>query len=421
MFFGIHVMSETMYPFRSYQPFIEFLLTLKNPLVGILVGTAFTALIQSSSAFTGILIALASQGLLSLEAGIPLLFGANVGTCITAILSSLGSSREAKRVAAAHTLFKVGGVLIFVWFIGPLASLVRTISPDAPAGLNEMAANAAIVPRQIANTHTLFNVGVTIIFFPFVSLMAHLVEWFMPDKPQEVTEEVAAAPALVTRYLDPRLLSTPVLAIEQARREILPMAEVVRGMLADIMPAFVANDTNTAKDILQRDNQVDFLHRQTADYLTQINRSNLSLQQSERTEQLLHVTTELEHIGDVIEKNLVALLVKKAEGNIAFSEEGRDELIQYHQRVLASYDDAIKAFTDDDVALAQSVATTKPELVQLEHIYRRTHYDRLSRGLRESVNSSQIHLDLIDYLRRINSYSESIASILFKYPLPRIS
>ena len=410
VFFGIHIMSETMYPFRSYQPFIDLLLTLKNPVFGILVGTAFTALIQSSSAFTGILIALAQQGLLGMEAGIPLLFGANIGTCITATLASLGASREAKRVAAAHTLFKVGGILIFVWFIGPLAELVRMISPDAPAGLTGMAANAAIVPRQIANTHTLFNVAVTIIFFPLVSLMARLVEWLLPDKSEGVEAEASGAPVWATHHLNLGLLSTPVLAIEQARRVTLRMAEVVRGMLADIMPAFITNDTSAANDLLQRDNQVDFLQRETADYLTQINRSNLSLQLSERTVQLLHITTEVEHIGDVIEKNLVPLLIKKAEGGMVFSEEGREEVIEYHRRVLESYDAAIKAFADEDVALAQMVTTTKPELVQLERVYRRTYYDRLSRALQESIDSSEIHLDLIDYLRRINSYAESIAS-----------
>ena len=127
-----------MYSFRSYQPFIDFLLTFKNPLVDILIGAVFTALIQSSSALTGILISPAQQGVLSLEAAIPLLFGANIGTCITAILAEMDVSREAKRVATAHTLFKVGGVLIFVWFIGPLASLIRMISPDAPAELTQL-------------------------------------------------------------------------------------------------------------------------------------------------------------------------------------------------------------------------------------------------------------------------------------------
>ena len=229
----------------------------------------------------------------------------------------------------------------------------------------------------------------------------------MPDRP---TAPTGSAPEVATQYLNDDLLSTPVLAIEQARREMLRMAEIVRAMLADIMPAFVANDLTAAQDILQRDNQVDYLQKQVADYLTRIGRADLSLQLSERTMQLLNVNTELEHIGDVIEKNLVALLTTKASGDIVFSDEGRSELLEYHERVMASYDSAVQAFADDDADAAHGVATSKPELVQLEHGYRRTHFERLSQGMQESVESSRIHLDLIDYLRRINSYAESIAS-----------
>ena len=125
--------------------------------------------------------------------------------------------------------------------------------------------------------------------------------------------------------------------------------------------------------------------------------------------QLLHVSTELEHVGDVIEKNMVAVLIQKATGNITFSEEGREELVEYHRRVLESYDHAIQVFDNEDMSLAHAVTIAKPKLVQLEHVYRHTHYDRLSRELQESIESSQIHLDLIDYLRRVNSYAESIA------------
>lgn len=409
VFFGIHVMSEAMYPFRSYQPFIDFLLTLKNPLLGILIGAAFTALIQSSSAFTGILIALAQQGLLSLEAGIPLLFGANIGTCITAALASFGSSREAKRVAAAHALFKVGGVLMFVWFIGPLAAVVRWLSPEASAGLTGVAANAVAVPRQIANTHTIFNVGMAIIFFPLVPLMARLVEWLMPDRPGPPAG-AEDSDVTVPQYLDGALLSTPVLAIEQARREILRMAEAARGMLIDVMPAFLTNDMERATEILRRDNQVDSLQREITLYLTHIAQQDLILPQSGRVIQLLHVTTELEHIGDVIEKDLVPLVEKKAHGHLEFSPAGRQELVEYHDLIVDSFDKAIAAFQSDDAALAQVVATMKPQLVALERVYRQTHYTRLTEELPESVESSQIHLDLLDGLRRVSSYSESIAT-----------
>ena len=164
-----------------------------------------------------------------------------------------------------------------------------------------------------------------------------------------------------------------------------------------------------AEDISRRENQVDYLQRQTTSYLTQIAHGDLSLQESELTVQLLHVATDLEHIGDVIAESLVELLVKKAEGDIEFSEEGREELIAYHRRILESYGQAIEAFENDDAALAQAVTKMKPELNRLEYVYRQTHYERLSRELKTSIDSSKIHLDLVDNLRRINSYAESIA------------
>lgn len=406
VFFGMGVMSDGMKPLRSFEPFLDLMGRMENPLLGIAVSAIFTGLVQSSSATTGIIIVMASQGFITLPAGIALVFGANIGTCVTALLASIGKPREAVRAGMAHITFNVIGVALWVAFINPLAALVQSISPVAEGlvGIDKLGAET---PRQIANAHTIFNIANTVIFLPFSTLVARFVEWAVPDKAASPADE---APELAAQYLNHDLLATPVLAIEQARREMLRMAEIIRGMLADIMPAFVANDLTAAQDILHRDNQVDYLQKETRVYLTQIGRSDLSLQLSERTMQLLNVNTELEHIGDVIEKNLITLLTAKASDDIVFSEEGRGELIEYHERVMESYDNAVKAFAADDVTLAQTVVTAKPELVQLEHVYRRTHFERLGRGLQESVDSSRIHLDLIDYLRRINSYAESIAS-----------
>ena len=407
VFFGMGVMSDGMKPLRSFQPFLDLMGQMENPILGILISAAFTGLVQSSSATTGIIIVMASQGFITLPAGIALIFGANVGTCITALLASIGKPREAVRAGMVHIAFNVLGVALWVAFIDPLADLVMSFSPAAE-GLSGAEKLAADTPRQIANAHTIFNIANTLIFLPFSTLIARLVEWLVPDKAAVAGAD--DAPALATQYLNPDLLETPVLAIEQARREMLRTAEIVRGMLVDIMPAFVANDLAAAQDILQRDNLVDYLQKETATYLTRVGRADLSLQLSERTMQLLNVNTELEHIGDVVEKDLVTLLTTKASENTDFSDEGRAELLEYHERVMASYDNAIQAFAGDDAALAQAVATSKPELVQLEQTFRRTHFDRLGRGVQESVDSSRIHLDLVDYLRRINSYSESIAS-----------
>ena len=407
IFFGMGVMSNAMKPLQSYQPFLDLMAHMDNPILGILTAACFTGLVQSSSATTGIVIVMASQGFITLTAGIALIFGANVGTCITALLASIGKPREAIRAGVVHILFNIIGVVIWLGFINQLAQMVIWLSPVAQ-GVSGVEKLAAETPRQIANAHTIFNIANAIIFLPFAKLIARQAEWLVPDKPA-VEAELEAAPALTTQYLNPELLAMPALAIEQARRAILLMAEVVQGMLADIMPAFMANNMQIIKDVSQREDQVDYLQRQTTSYLTQIAHGDLSLQESELTVQLLHVATDLEHIGDVIAESLVELLVKKAEGDIEFSEEGREELIAYHRRILESYGQAIEAFENDDAALAQAVTKMKPELNRLEYVYRQTHYERLSRELKPSINSSKIHLDLVDNLRRINSYAESIA------------
>ncbi len=408
LFFGMGVMSDVMKPLRSYQPFLDLMAHMKNPILGILIAAAFTGLVQSSSATTGIVIVMASQGFITLPAGITLIFGANIGTCVTALLASIGKPKEAIRAAVVHIVFNIIGVVIWIGFIGQLAQIVIWLSPAAQ-GVSGVEKLAAETPRQIANAHTIFNIANTIIFLPFAGFITRLTERLVSDKPA-VEVEPEATPTLTTQ-LNPELLAVPSLAIEQAQRQIVLMAEVVRGMLADIMPAFMANDMRIIERITRREDHVDHLDRQTTSYLTQIAHSDLSLQQSERIVKLLHVTTDLEHTSDVIAESLVALLVKKAEGNIELSEEGQEELIGYHQLVLESYERAIEAFENDNTALAQTVRASKPELDQLERTYRQTHYNRLNREVQASVDSSHIHLDLVDYLRRINAYAESIARV----------
>ena len=190
IFFGMGVMSDAMRPLRSFQPFLDLMTQMSNPILGILVAAMFTALIQSSSATTGVIIVLAMQGLISLKAGIALSFGANVGTCVTAFLASIGKPREAVRVSVVHVLFNVVGVMVFLPFIGPFVELVQTISPSPPEGLTGLQASAAVLPRQIANAHTIFNVSCALIFLPFVTYFARIVYRLVPDKPLPETTEL---------------------------------------------------------------------------------------------------------------------------------------------------------------------------------------------------------------------------------------
>ena len=187
VFFGMGIMSESTSPLRTYQPFIDLMGQMSNPFMGIAVSAAFTALVQSSSATTGIVIVLASQGFITLEAGIALAFGANVGTCVTALLAGIGKPTAARQASMVHLIFNTLGVLIWIPFIGALASVVTAISPSDPA-LTGVAKLAAETPRQIANAHTIFNVANTIIFIGFTTPLAALVMRLVPERPEPIPE-----------------------------------------------------------------------------------------------------------------------------------------------------------------------------------------------------------------------------------------
>jgi len=420
VFFGMSLMSSAMKPLRTYQPFLDLMTQMESPLLGILVAALFTALVQSSSATTGIVIVMASQGLISLSAGIALIFGSNIGTCVTAMLASLGKPREAVRASMVHVLFNILGVLVWVAFIDYLAEWVTRLSPVA-AGLSGTDKLAAEMPRQIANAHTVFNVANTFIFLPLAGQFARLAEYLVPDEVElEEKAEGVAEMETTIQNLDPSLLMMPSLALEQTRGAIVHMASVVRSMLADIVPAAIEDDEGVADMIQSRDEQVDALDEEITSYLIKLTRRYLTREQSEEDAHLLNVADELEHIGDVIESNMVALLHKKIEGGITFSDEGREEIVEYHRRVLESFDLAMEAFQQTDFEKAQGVVAAKEELIELEQSYRMSHYRRMSREEQVGARSSQIHLDLIDYLRRIDSYTESIARTVLECQLETV-
>ena len=408
IFLGMDLMSEAMKPLRSYGPFLDLLARMENPFLGILVAAAFTALVQSSSATTGIVIVLASQGVITLPAGIALILGSNIGTCITALLASLGKPLEARRTGMVHILFNVFGVALWVGLVSYLARIVIWMSPEA-AGLSGMEKLAAEMPRQVANAHTVFNVANTLIFLPFTSMFARLAVRLVPEKEAVEVSEREAEVTLAAQHLDPALLVVPSVALGQARLEISHMASVIRQVLADYLQAFRENDLAAAEDILSRDELVDELDGQITDYLVKIGHADLNGAQAEEQVRLLHVTNELEHIGDVLEKNMVPLLHKKAETGILFSDAAREELSDFHRRVLESYELAIRCFAEENAELARAATAVTAELIALEQRLRQAHYGRLRGDVQDAMERNQVYVDLVDYLRRVQSYVDSIA------------
>ena len=413
LFFGMKLMSDSMKPLRSFQPFIDIMRDLENPITGILIGAIFTALIQSSSAFTGIVIVLAQQGLLTLEGGIPLIFGANIGTCITAGLASIGTIRDAKRVAIAHVFFNIGGVLLFILFIPQLAEIVRWISPVSElTGTQKLAMES---PRQIANAHTIFNITVGLVFLPFTTILAHYVYKVLPDK--KIEEGIIP----VTWHLDDKAISTPALALDLAQSEILRMAKILGRMLDKIIEPFINNDNlqdeiypqfSLVEGIEMREEKLDYLDRKITKYLRKIGQQELSENQIQEVYGLMSIVNDVESIGDTIEKNMIPLLARKDSLHMDFSPEGKEELTIYHNKVCKHINRLKKAFSKLDPGKAEKIINKEGKYSALETKYRISHLERLHQERKESIETHEIHMELMDLLKQINVYSGEIAKTI---------
>jgi phosphate:Na+ symporter len=404
IFFGMSLMSNGMRPLRSYEPFVVLMQNVTNPVIGILIATLFTALVQSSSATMGVVIALGSQGLISLEAGIALALGANIGTCITAGLASLGKPREAMRVAVAHVSFKVIGVLMIVWFIPWFAQFVRAISPSVATELSGMEKLAQETPRQIANAHTIFNVAIALFFLPFAGFFARFCEWVVPDAP--LGEEISLDRAI---FLDEDLIDTPSLALHRARMEIAHMGESVKEMLKKSMPAFFNSDIKQMEQVATIDDKIDLLHDQIIFYLGQLSKKKLSDQQSKEIAELMRATNDLERIGDLIETDLIALAEKCKAQNIQISEETKEVLLKLHDVVCRALYTALNAVTGNDLDAAQSVRVMKAEIRQQISAAEDHQAQRLVVHEPLRLPTYAVEIELIEKLKRIYDYASQMA------------
>ncbi len=402
VFFGMAVMSDAMKPLRSYQPFLDLMVTMENPLVGILIAAAFTGLIQSSSATTAIVIVMATQGFITLPAGIALAFGANIGTCVTALLASIGKPREAVRAAAVHILFNVFGVLVWLGFIDYLAAFVTLISPTSE-GLSGTEKLASEAPRQIANAHTVFNVANTVIFIWFTGPMARLVERLVPDKPLDEKVIVKA------KYLAEELLETPSLALERARLEIGHMGEVVMRMVGEMMPAVTAGDRDSLKEVAKIDDAVDILYGEIVSFLGEISRKPLNDKQMSEFMKLMDSVKDLENIGDIIETDLVALGQKRIEQGVMVSAQTQDVLNALHAEVSKAVAQAIDAVTQEDQHKAQEVIAAKLDITKLVEAAERHQAKRLIAEEPGRLQAYAVEVDIIEKLRRIYYYAKRIA------------
>jgi phosphate:Na+ symporter len=402
VFYGMGVMGQGMAPLRTYQPFIDLMARMENPLLGILVGAVFTGLVQSSAATTGIAIVMASGGLITLPAGIALAFGANIGTCVTALLAAIGKPVDAVRAAVVHIVFNVAGVLIWIPFIPQLADFVAAISPAAPelAGKARMAAE---VPRQIANAHTVFNVANTLLFLGFTTTFARLVERLVPAKPE--AEKVIVRP----RYLDVELITIPTMALDRVRFEIGHMGEIISAMLGRLDEGFLERDTRKFDEVMMMDDKVDVLNDAILEYLSEVRQQPLTDRQSEEFQRLMGATVNLESLADVIEVDLVSLGREFLAQNLHASETTRLLLREFAGHVIEAVSGVIKSICEKDETAAAGVLALKDEIRRLADEALRRQSERIAVPEPRHLKLVQLEMELLENLRRIYTLAKRVA------------
>lgn len=391
VFLALRIIIDSMAPASGNPLTRELFASLGDaPLLAVLVAAIFAAVTTSSAATIGIVLVLAADGILPLRAAVPLVLGANVGTAVPAFLSGFGGSAEARRVAVVHILIKAIGVAIFLPFTGQLAALMALTGGD-PA-------------RQVANFHTIFNVAITIIFLPLTGQVARLVSWMVPARTTDT--------GFRARHLDEYVLESPPLALGEATREVLRMADIVQEMVTDTLKVLRENDEVLLEQLEQREDRVDFLEEAIKGYLTRLSQQSLTEEQSKREVGLLYLIGELEHIGDIVDKSLLQLARQKIQARLAFSPQGMAEVEGFHHRILENLRIVITAIATRDQELAQKVLSEKAVINKAERDLRQAHIQRLHAGTRESMETSSIHIDVLNDLKRINSHSTNMAYVV---------
>jgi len=405
IFFGMELMKDATNPLRSFEPFIQMMQNLRNPLLAVLFSAAFTALIQSSSATTGVIIVLASQGFLTLETGIALVFGANMGTCITAFLASIGKPREAVRAAAVHILFNTAGVLLWIGFVDPFADLIRWVSPAAE-GLEGLAARAAETPRQIANSHTAFNVANTLLFIGFTPLIARIVEWLIPDR------ALGAEEGLDRRYLSDILVNTPALALDLVRMELARIGAAALRMVRDAIDPVLKGSAEELEALGKMDDEVDRLHAALVTYLGRLSTENLTETQSHLLSRYLGAANYFENMGDLIETNLVSAGRTRLDSELEISPSTRELLRSLHERVQWAVERSTEALASEDREVAQEVIDAKPEIDRLTEQAQIHLTARLGAPAPHRLAAFRIESELVEVLDRLYVLAKRISRLV---------
>lgn len=395
LFIGMNTMSDAVYPLRESEVFKTAFISMgSNPFLGILVGAGVTAIIQSSSASQGILLSLASAGLVPTNAAVFIIMGQNIGTCVTAILSSVGASKNAKCVGTMHLTFNIAGTIIF----SILAMfLFARLDPSYGEGIINM--------TQISFIHTVFNVGTTIILMPF---SGYIIKFAMKVNGLKTVETKSDEAELV--HLDKRMMSTPSVAVEGAKLETIRMGRIARENLSLALSTLSDHDEEKMADVKQREFVIDKLCDNISKYLIDLCMLHLSDKDNEMVTSLLNTVSDMERVGDHAE-NIVELAEEMKQEGISFSDTALEELNEMSTTTLGAYDNAVKALELDDITYAVKTSFLEDQVDAMEKKLRAGHIERLSNA-ECSVNAGIHFIDLLGNLERVSDHAMNIAQVV---------
>lgn len=399
LFIGMEMMSEAMTPLGNSREFVSLLTRFENPLLGILAGTVFTALIQSSSASVGILQALAASGVIGLNSAAFILFGQNIGTCITALLASIGASKNAKRATLIHIMFNVIGTILFtiLCLTTPLISLIQGYTPEN-------------TPAQIANLHTLFNVVTTILLIPFGVWLTKLAVILLKDEP-ETENQKSVRYLLDINHINTEKLGTSVMYIESIKKELLHMLDIAKENVHYAFDIFIARNDIIAREIEDREDYVDYLNKEISKYIT----NAMTYDNTNNGSQIFHaffsITSNIERISDHA-VNIAEYSSMIKENRINFSENAIDEIAEL-QKICDTLFEQLSSEYNDVVHWHEKIACMEQKIDDITVLYRNNMFTRIQQGSCSDEGSILFSEMLTDF-ERIGDHALNISNEMMK-------
>lgn len=392
LFTGMESMKLAVSPLAEYKGFTDLLSTFgRYPILGLLLGFGITAIIQSSSAAMGMLVVLASQGLVPLSSALPILYGQNIGTCVTSLISSIGANKNAKRAAMIHLIFNILGTIIFLILLnGIVVKFVVSLDPGN-------------VARQIANVHTIFNIVSTILLLPCNKLIVKLAMRIVPDKEDELEEDESR----VIKYIDDRMIQTPPIALASTIKEVARMGEKARDSVDYAMEGILESSSEGIERCFKQEKSINQLQKTILNYLLKLSKAPLSEEDRETVDTLFNTVNDIERIGDHAE-NLAEIAQSAIDGQVYFSEQGQNEISNMYNKVIASYSYALEAMVTSDVNLACKVIKMEEQVDIMEESCRVNHMRRLNNNLC-SIDNGIIYFEILANLERISDHAANIA------------